>query len=65
MAASSHVLSSISHGVTQWVYGGGLFVVSARTNKRHDHHCTGRPEQVQGLQGAPPEHVIRTHTYDS
>jgi hypothetical protein len=37
MAALSHVLSSISRGGTQWVYGGRLFVVSARTNKRHHH----------------------------
>ena len=34
IAASSHVLSCISRGGTQWVYGGRLFVVSARTNKR-------------------------------
>ena len=35
IAASSHVLSSISRGGTQWVYGGRLFVASARTNKMH------------------------------
>ena len=35
MLASSHVLSSISRGGTQWVYGGRLFVASARTNKMH------------------------------
>ena len=29
MATSLHVFSSISHGGTQWVYGGRLFVVSA------------------------------------
>ena len=40
IAGSSHVLSSVSRGVTQWVYGGRLFVVSARTNKRHHHHLT-------------------------
>ena len=34
MATSSHLFSSISRGGTQWVYGGRLFVVSARTNKR-------------------------------
>jgi hypothetical protein len=33
MATSSHVFSSICRGGTQWVYGGRLFVVSARTNK--------------------------------
>jgi hypothetical protein len=38
MAASSRVFSSISRGGTQWVYSGRLFVVSARTNKMHDHH---------------------------
>jgi hypothetical protein len=32
IAASSHVLSSISSGGAQWVYGGSrLFVASART----------------------------------
>jgi hypothetical protein len=39
MATSSHLFSSISRGVTQWVYGGRLFVVSARTYKRHHHLC--------------------------
>ena len=39
MATLSHVFSSISRGgSTQRVYGGRLFVVSARTNKRHHHH---------------------------
>ena len=38
MAASSHVFSSISRGGTQRAYGGRLFVVSGRTNKRHHHH---------------------------
>jgi hypothetical protein len=38
IAASSLVLSSVSRGGTQLVYGGRLFVVSARTNKRHHHH---------------------------
>ena len=38
MATSSHGFYSISRGGTQWVYGGRLFVVSARTNKRHHHH---------------------------
>ncbi len=38
MATSSHVFSSISRGGTQMVYGGRLFLVSARTNKRHRHH---------------------------
>jgi hypothetical protein len=37
MATSSHVFSSISRGGTQWVYGVRLFVVSARTSKRHHH----------------------------
>ena len=37
IAASPHVFSSISRGGTQWVYGGRLFIVSARTNKRHHH----------------------------
>jgi hypothetical protein len=34
---SSHVLSLIPGERTQWVYSGGLVVVSARTNKRHHH----------------------------
>jgi hypothetical protein len=38
MITSSHVSSSISLGGTQWVYGGRLFIVSERTNKRHHHH---------------------------
>jgi hypothetical protein len=37
IAASLHVLSSISRGGTQWICGGRLFVVSARTNKRRHH----------------------------
>jgi hypothetical protein len=48
MATSSHVFSSISREGTQWVYGGRLFVVSARTNKRH-HVLTKAPER-QSLQ---------------
>jgi hypothetical protein len=38
MAALSHVLCSISRGGTQWIYGGRLFVVFARTNTNHHHH---------------------------
>ena len=34
MATSSQLFSSISRGGTQWVYGGRLLVISARTNKR-------------------------------
>ena len=41
IAASSHVLSSVSRGGTQWVYVGRLFVVSARSNKRHHQHLAG------------------------
>jgi hypothetical protein len=41
MATSSHVFSSISRGGTKWVYGGRLFTVSARMNKRHHHHHRG------------------------
>ena len=37
MATSSHVFSFIFRGGTLWVYGGRLFVISARTNKRHHH----------------------------
>jgi len=36
----TRVFSSISRGGTQWVYGGRLLVVSARTNERH-YHLTG------------------------
>ncbi len=46
MASSSHVFYFISRGGNQWVYGGRLFVVSARTRigkslsgHKHDGDC--------------------------
>ena len=46
IATSSHLLSSISHGGTQWVYGGRLFGISARTNKRHHHEFIVCPSRT-------------------
>jgi hypothetical protein len=37
IVASSHVLSLSPEGGSQWVYSVGLFLFSARTNKRHHH----------------------------
>ena len=48
MATSSHLFSSISRGGTQWVYGGRLFVVSARTNKRLALTSSGVPGRPLG-----------------
>jgi hypothetical protein len=52
MATSAHVFSSISRGGTQWVYGGRLFVVSARTNERHHHQPKANGKRPKASDGA-------------
>ena len=47
IAASSPVLSSTSRGRTQMRIYGSLFIVSARTNKRHHHHHADTRETAQ------------------
>jgi hypothetical protein len=65
ISGSSHVLSSVSRGVTQWVYGGRLFVVSVRTNKRHHHH-QGAPvfpgSSRLGLEPKTPGWLVQDRT---